>query len=125
MYDSFVSCLYAMTGFPIFKPQIYFQYDKVHPQFQTKNLSNARCQWLTPISLRRQTSGRSLFKASLGKIVCEIQSWKKNHKKRASGVTKGIGPEIKPQYHTQKKSFHPPQVDLTPSCAIFSVKSPY
>jgi hypothetical protein len=39
---------------------------------------------------------RTTVQSQLRQIVCETQSRKK--KKRAGGVTQGVGPEFKPQY---------------------------
>jgi hypothetical protein len=48
-------------------------------------------------------SGRSWFKASPDKIVCETLSQKNPSHKRTGGVIQGIGPECKLQYCKKQK----------------------
>jgi hypothetical protein len=38
-------------------------------------------------------------------IDCKILSRKNTSQKRAGGVVQGVGPEFKPQYHTQKRRY--------------------
>jgi hypothetical protein len=46
---------------------------------------------------------RITFQSQAGQIVCETLSWKTLSQKRADGVTQGVGPELKPQYHKKRK----------------------
>jgi hypothetical protein len=55
------------------------------------------------LAIRRQRSGGSRFKTSLGKIVSKTLSQKHPSQKRSDGVAKGECPEFKPQYHKKKK----------------------
>jgi hypothetical protein len=65
------------------------------------------CQWLTSGILATQEAEirRIAVWCQPEQIVWEILSWKILHKNRAGGVAQGVGPEIKPQYHTKKKNF--------------------
>jgi hypothetical protein len=71
---------------------------------RSKSLIKAELRWLMPVVLatQRQRSGRSWFKASLGKQFVRPYL-KKPFTKRAGSVAQGAGPEFKPQYHQKKK----------------------
>jgi hypothetical protein len=64
------------------------------------------CQalWLTPVTLTtpRQRSRKIVVPRQLGKLFERPYLEKKNHKKRAGGVTQGVGPEFKPQDHKKR-----------------------
>jgi hypothetical protein len=65
----------------------------------------ARYWWLRPVILAIQEAEirRIEFQSHPGQIVCETLSQKHPSQKRAGGVTQGVGPEFKPQYHKKKK----------------------
>jgi hypothetical protein len=72
-----------------------------------KNCEEDGHRWLTPVILTTQEAEIrriAVQDCQLGQIVCETLSQKKNpSQKRAGGVSQGIGPEFKPQYHKKKK----------------------
>jgi hypothetical protein len=47
-----------------------------------------------------------MIQSQHGQIVLETLSHKKPFTKRAGGVTQGIGPEFKSQYHTHKRKVY-------------------
>jgi hypothetical protein len=47
--------------------------------------------------------GGSKFEANPGKLFVSLYLEETHHRKRASRVAQGEGPEFKPQYHKKKK----------------------
>jgi hypothetical protein len=68
-------------------------------------MPQARHQWLTPVILTTQEAEirRITVRSQPGQIVCETLSQKILHKKWASRVAQGVGPEFKSQKVPQKK----------------------
>jgi hypothetical protein len=66
----------------------------------------ARRWWLTPVTPATQEAEirRIIVQSQLGQIICKTLSQKYSSRKRAGGVTQGVGPEFKSQY--QKKKTH-------------------
>jgi hypothetical protein len=67
------------------------------------NSRNLQIQKALRASRRRQRSGGSWFKATLGKQCLKTLSQKTLHKNRAGGVAQGEGPEFKPLFVVLQK----------------------
>jgi hypothetical protein len=65
---------------------------------------------------------RIAVRSQPGQIVCEILSRKNPSQKRAGGVTQGVGPEFKPQYHEKQTNKKVHLSDFL--CVGFSLKKP-
>jgi hypothetical protein len=90
-----------LAAFQVQSPEIKLQSHRSKQQKQNV----VRCQWLTPVILDTQEAEirRSAVRSQPRQIVRETLSLKNHHKKRAGGVTQGVGPKFKPQYRKKKK----------------------
>jgi hypothetical protein len=70
-----------------------------------KRLNKTRYWWLTPIILATQEADirRIMVQSQPKQIVHKTLSQKHSSQKRTSGVTQGVSPEFKPQYHQKKE----------------------